>query len=345
MSQIDWNSLGFKYLDTNAHVRYTWRDGVWDSGELVKEPYINLHIAATCLHYGQAAFEGLKVFACKDGKARAFRPFENARRLRRTAMRSCMAEPPEELFIDAVRRVVEANRDFIPPYGTGGSLYVRPLLLGSGAQIGIAPSSEYTFLVLVTPVGAYYKGGLEPVRALIVDDYDRAAPRGMGNVKIAGNYAASLYAHEKAKQKGFPVELYLDARTHTYIDEFATSNFFAITANNEYVTPDSETVLPSVTNDTLQQVAEDIGLTVQRRPVTLSELSSFSEIGACGTAVVVTPISEIVRGDTVIRVGGGANDFPVLQKLYNRVQGIQHGDIEDDHEWCLDLDVTLPNHD
>ena len=342
MQAIDWTKLGFKYLDTHCHIRYIWRNGAWDAGELVSEPYLKMHIAATCLHYGQAAFEGLKVFGCKDGKVRAFRPQANAERLARTARRVCMAPIPESLFLEALQRVVQANIDFVPPYGTGGSLYVRPLLIGSGAQIGVAPADEFTFIIMVMPVGPYYKGNLQPVRAAILDDYDRAAPLGVGDVKVAGNYAASLFAHEQAKHDGYPVELYLDARTHTFIEEFATSNFFAITKDGKYVTPDSPSILPSVTNDTLKQVAADLGMIVETRPVPYEELHTFAEIGACGTAVVVTPVNEIVRGKTVIKIGSDGNACgPVLQKLYNTVQGIQYGNLPDTHGWCMDLNTTL----
>ncbi len=337
MQAIDWNSLGFKYIDTNCHVRYVWKDGTWDAGELVEKPHIDMHIAAACLHYGQAAFEGLKAFRCKDGKVRIFRPEANAKRMANTAHRTCMAGIPEEMFLDAIARVVKANEEYVPPYGTGGSLYIRPLLIGSGPQIGIAPAPEYTFLVLVMPVGPYYKGGLQPVKAMIMDEYDRAAPLGVGHVKVAGNYAASLYAHEQAKQAGYPVELYLDAKTHTYVEEFATSNFIGITKDGRYVTPDSKSVLPSVTNNTLKQIATDLGMRVEERPVSYDELSGFAEIGACGTAVVVTPICEIVRGDTVIKVGPSSGCGPVLQKLYETVQGIQYGELPDPHGWCREI--------
>ena len=337
MQKIDWTTLGFMYMDTRCHIRYVWRDGAWDQGELVDSPYMTMHIAAACLHYGQAAFEGMKAFRCKDGKIRVFRPQENAKRMAATARRTCMAVVPEEMFLDAVARVIRANEDFVPPYGTGGSLYVRPLLIGSGAQIGVAPAQEYTFLVLVVPVGAYYKGGLQPVKAVILDDYDRAAPLGMGDVKVAGNYAASLYAHEYAKHEGYPVELYLDAKEHKYVEEFATSNFIGITKDNRYVTPDSRSILPSVTNSTLKQIAADLGMKVEVRPVPFEELASFSEIAACGTAVVVTPVCEIVRGSTVIKVGAESGCGPVLQKLYETVQGIQYGELPDRHGWCVEV--------
>ncbi len=337
MQNIDWTTLGFKYMDTHSHVRYVWRDGAWDAGERVATPYLNMHIAAACLHYGQAAFEGLKAFRCKDGKIRVFRPQANAQRLFNTARRTCMAPVPEAVFMEAVSRVIHDNEDFVPPYGTGGSLYIRPLLIGSGAQIGVAPASEYTFIVLVVPVGPYYKGGLQPVRAIILDEYDRAAPLGVGNVKVAGNYAASLYAHEYAKHAGFPVELYLDAKEHTYVEEFATSNFIGITQDGCYVTPDSHSILPSVTNNTLKQIAADLGMQVEVRPVPFEELATFAEIGACGTAVVVTPVSEIVRGKTVIKIGSGTGCGPVLQKLYETVQGIQYGELPDTHGWCCEV--------
>jgi len=337
MKNIDWKSLGFAYMDTNCHVRYVWKDGKWDAGELSTSPYMPIHIAATALHYGQAAFEGLKAFRRKDGKASLFRPEENAKRMQTTARRTCMAEVPTDLFVDACKRVVKANLEYLPPYGTGGSMYVRPLLFGSGAQIGVAPADEYTFLVMVMPVGPYYKGGLKPVRALILDDYDRAAPQGMGDVKVAGNYAASLYAHESAKHAGYPVELYLDAKTHTLVEEFATSNFIGIKPDGTYVTPDSCSILPSVTNNTLQQIAKDLGMSVEARAVPYDELPEFSEIAACGTAVVITPVYEITRGDRVIRVGAPDGCGPVLQKLYDTVQGIQYGVLPDRHGWCVEV--------
>ncbi|NLF19214.1 MAG: branched-chain amino acid aminotransferase [Lentisphaerae bacterium] len=335
--KIDWASLGFQYMDTHCHIRHVWRDGRWDAGELVPEPYLKMHIAATALHYGQAAFEGLKAFTCKDGKVRLFRPQANARRLAASARRTRMAEVPEDLFIEAVRRVVAANREFVPPYGSGGSLYVRPLLIGTGAQIGVNPAKEYAFIVLVTPVGAYYKGGLTPVRAVVLDDYDRAAPHGLGQVKVGGNYAASLEPHHVAHEMGFPVELYLDAREHRYIEEFGTSNFIAITHDGRYVTAASSSILPSITNDGLQAVAREQGLAVEVRPVAFEELPQFAEVAACGTAVVITPVNEIVRGEQVIRVGPRQGCGPVLEKLYRRYTALQVGDAPDVFGWSVEV--------
>jgi len=334
MQNIDWDKLGFKYMDTRCHIRYTWRAGAWDSGELYESTQMGMHIAAGCLHYGQAAFEGLKAFRCQDGAVRVFRPQENIRRMAMTAGRTCMAEVPEALYMEAIERVIKANEDYIPPYGTGGSLYIRPLLIGSGIQIGVAPAPEYTFLIMVIPVGPYYKGGLKPVRAVIFDEYDRAAPNGVGNVKVAGNYAASLYAHEKAKREGYDVELYLDAREHRYIEEFATSNFVGITKEGVYVTPDSHSILPSITNMTLMDLARDMGIKVEVRPVLFEELEIFAEVGACGTAVVVTPVYEITRGQRVVRIGAAEGCGPVLQKLYDRVRAIQYGELPDPYDWC-----------
>jgi len=334
-TDLDWKNLGFQYRDANRHIRYVWRDGRWDEGTLVDEPYLNLHIAATCLHYGQAVFEGLKAFRWRDGSVHLFRPIENARRLAAGARRICMAEIPEDLFLEAVRRVIDANREFVPPYGTGGALYVRPVLFGSGPQLGVNPAPEYTFIVFVVPVGPYYTSGLKPVRAVVLDDYDRAAPRGVGNIKVAGNYAASLEPHSIAHRLGFAVELYLDAAEHRYVEEFGTSNFVGITPDGRYVTPSSNSILPSITNRSLQRIARDIGMPVEVRPVPFEEVRTFSEIGACGTAVVITPVCEIVRGDDVIRVGSPDSAGPLLSDLYERITRIQYGDAPDPYGWTV----------
>ncbi len=333
---IDWSKLTFSYRPTSYHIEYHWKDGVWDGGELKDKPYINLSIAAECLHYGQAAFEGLKAYRGEDGKVRVFRMEMNARRLNQSAFRTCMPEIPEELFCSAVERVIQANLDWVPPYGTGATLYIRPLLLGTGPQIGVAPAAEYTFIVMVVPVGAYYKGGLQAVKACIVDDYDRAAPHGTGHVKLAGNYAASLLPHEKTREAGYSVDLYLDAAEHKYIEEFGSSNFIGITKDGKYVTPKSDSVLPSITNNGLQQVAKDLGLTVEVRPIDFAkEIGTFAEVAACGTAVVITPISEIVRLKTgeVFKIQDGTGCGPICQKLYDAYTNIQWGKAPDTHGW------------
>lgn len=334
---IDWAKLSFSYMDTHCHIRYTWRDGVWDSGELVTSPYINLHIAATALHYGQAAFEGLKAFRGPDGKVRVFRAAMNASRINQAARHIRMAEIPEAMFLEAVDRVVKANIDYVPPYGTGATLYIRPLLIGSGPQIGVNPAREYTFIILVTPVGAYYKGGLTPVRAIVLDNFDRAAPHGTGHVKLAGNYAASLLPHHLAHEAGFPVELYLDAKEHKYIEEFGTSNFLGLTADGRYVTSQSPSILPSVTNNGLMQLAAHLGFKVEARPIEFAELPQFSEVAACGTAVVITPVNEIVRGDTVLHIGPREGCGPGLQKLYSHYTAIQWGLEPDIFNWLTEV--------
>ena len=336
-TDIDWANLGFGFSDVNCHVRAVWKDGRWGEFEFVKDPYITLHIGASCLHYGQECFEGIKAFRQKSGRIVIFRPEENARRMYRTAVRCVMPPVPEEMFLDALDKVVAANEEFVPPYGTGGSLYLRPLLIGTGPQIGVAPAKEYTFMVMVMPVGAYYKGGLKPVRAVILDDWDRAAPHGMGDVKVGGNYAASLFAHEKAKREGWPVELYLDAKEHKYVEEFSTSNFLGITKDGRYVTPDSCSVLPSVTNMSLRQCAKDLGIKVEVRPVPYTEIKKFQAVAALGTAVVITPVWEITRGREVIKVSDPNVVHPTLQKLYDRVQGIQYGLVKDTHKWCFEV--------
>ena len=330
---IEWEKLGFQYMQTKCHAQCVWKNGSWSQIELVEEPYLNLHIAATALHYGQAIFEGMKVFRGKDGKTRAFRPRDNAQRMIASATRLRMEPVPEDLFIETVDAVVKANSEFIPPYGTGGAMYVRPLLIGSGPRIGVRPADEYTFIVLVVPVGPYYKGGLKPVSAIVLEDYDRAAPQGVGHVKVAGNYAASLAPHHEASEKGYPVELYLDAREHRYVEEFGTSNFLGFTKDNTYVTAKSSSILPSITNKTLQQLCLDMGMQVEERAVEFDEIASFTEIGACGTAVVVTPVNKVVRGDQTICIGPEDGCGPMLEKLYKEVTGIQYGEKPDIHNW------------
>ena len=331
--KIDWQSLDFSFRETKCHINYTWKNGKWNSGTIQNEPYFKIHIAATALHYGQAAFEGLKAFRCKDGQVRVFRIDENAKRMESTAKRILMPVIPKSMFQEAVFRVINENIDYVPPYESGGALYIRPLLFGSGPRIGVKPSDEYTFIVLVLPVGNYYKGGLTPESAMVVNGYDRSAPYGVGNVKVAGNYAADLVPNQIAHESGYPINLYLDSKENRYIDEFGTSNFIAITKDGRYVTPDSPSILPSVTNKTLMTLAEEDGLDVERRPIAFEELKNFSEIGACGTAVVLTPINRIVRDNEIIEIGNNGKCGPVLEQLYHRVRGIQVADLDDSYGW------------
>lgn len=333
MPKIDWNQLGFGYTQTDCHIRYTWKNGAWDTGVLETDPYLKIHVAATALHYGQSGFEGLKAYRNDDGAVHIFRPQENARRLARTAERIMMAEVTEKLFLEAVTRVVEANKEWIPPVSSGGSLYIRPLLFGSGAEVGLGPSKEYTFIILVTPVGNYYKEGIKAIPALVSEQHDRSAPHGTGHVKVAGNYAASLYPGKMARDQGYPIVLYLDSSERKYIDEFGTSNFIGITADGRYVTPESPSVLPSVTNLSLMTIAEAEGYKVEKRPVLFDEITSFIEIGACGTAVVISPISKIIRGDKTYQISDAPGFGPHLEKLYNRLRGIQTGQLPDPWGW------------
>ena len=332
---IDWKSLGFQYVETPCFVKCEYTSGKWGALEQCSEPYLKMHIAATCLHYGQACFEGMKAFRRKDGSIALFRPEENAKRLIRSAERLAMQGPSVDLFIEACKKAVKLNEDYVPPYGSGASLYLRPLLVGSTARIGVHPADDYTFLVLATPVGPYFKNGFLPIKVVVQEDYDRAAPRGIGHVKAAGNYAAALVPDTLGKAKGYPATLYLDSSTKEHIDEFGAANFLAITTDGKYVTPDSTSALPSITNKSLQVLAQDFGLTVERRVVSVNELGQFAEIGACGTAAVITPVHIISYRGKDITFGKPDVAGATLTRLYKELQGIQYGDVEDRHGWML----------
>ncbi len=331
MVDIDWSSLGFNYLPTRAHVEYKYSNGKWGKGEVKTDPNISLHIAASALHYGQALFEGLKAYRCKDGKVRIFRDYENSKRLNYTADYISCPELRYEIFKEAVDRAIKENIDYLPPYGTGGSLYIRPFMFGSGAVMGVNPADEYMFIVYVAPVGPYYKGGITPIDAVILDDYDRAAPHGTGAYKVAGNYAAGMYSYTKAKKLGYPIVLFLDSKTHEYFDEFTTTNFFAITKSGEYITPKADSILPSITNKSLLQLALDLGMKAEKRPIRFDEIDTFAEVGACGTAGVITPIRKIVRGSKTYKFGDECG--PACRKLYDNLTGIQYGELPDPHKW------------
>lgn len=334
---VNWSELGFSYMQTTCHVRADFKNGAWGELQVYDEPRLDLHIAATCLHYGQACFEGLKAFTQKDGSVALFRPEENAKRLANSATRLVMEPVPEQLFVDACRKVVELNRDFVPPYGTGATLYLRPFLLGTSPQIGVHASADYAFLVLCTPMGPYYKDGFAPVKAFIQQNYDRAAPRGVGNIKAAGNYAAGMRGSLEGQAAGYPICLYLDPAEHRYIDEFGTSNFIGITSDGRYVTPDSPSILPSITNQSLQVLAQDAGMAVERRRIDVSELKDLVEVGACGTAVVITPVCSVLHGETLYTFGSEDAAGETLTKLYNELTGIQNGDVEDRHGWMVPI--------
>ncbi|MCL1864531.1 MAG: branched-chain amino acid aminotransferase [Spirochaetes bacterium] len=335
-AKLDWTNLPFGYIKTDYNIRYYFKNGKWSKDELVEDENITIHMASPCLHYGQEAFEGMKAFETKDGKIVVFRPEENWKRLKKTSERILLPPISKEMFIEAVEKVVSANKKYIPPYGTGASLYIRPLIIGTGARVGLGPAEEYVFLILVTPVGPYYKGGLTPVKALVIADFDRAAPDGVGDCKVGGNYAAGLPGAEYGKKKGYPIILYLDPKEKKYVDEFGTSNFIAIKGNT-YITPKSKSILESITNDSLLKIAESIGMSVERREININELSDFDEIGACGTAAVITPISTIHHNGEDYRFTGDESAGPVISKLYQNLTGIQYGDIEDKFKWLLPI--------
>jgi len=293
-----------------------------------------MHMAATCLHYGQEAFEGLKAFTGVDGRIRIFRLEENARRMHRSAEGVMMAPVPLELFREIVLQAVKLNLKYVPPYGEGASLYIRPLLIGTGAQVGVKPAQEYMFMVFVGPVGPYFKEGFNPVKMQIVRDFDRAAPLGTGHIKVGGNYAASLRAGQRAHSDGFSSCIFLDAKEKKYIDEAGPANFFGIKGNT-YVTPDSHSILPSITNMSLRVLAEEMGMKVEQRAVPVEELEEFEEVGACGTAAVISPICIIHDRDTGREYHFCKNGQAgtVSQKLYSKLKGIQEGHEPDTHGW------------
>ena len=291
-------------------------------------------MAATCLHYGQEAFEGMKAYRGKDNKIRLFRWEENAKRMQRSADGILMARVPEELFHEMVMKAVKLNEKYVPPYGHGAALYIRPLLIGTGVQVGVNPAKEYLFMVFVGPVGPYFKEGFNPVTMQIVRDFDRAAPLGTGHIKVGGNYAGSLQASERAKAEGYASVLFLEAKEKKYIDEAGPANFFGI-KDNTYITPKSPSILPSITNMSLMQIAEDMGLKVERRPVPVEELETFEEAGACGTAAIISPIGKIVERESgkTYTFGDTANAGPISTQLFKKLQGIQYGDEPDPHGW------------
>lgn len=337
--ELDWKNLGFGIMETDYNVRCVYKDGKWGELEVTSDQYIPIHIGATCLHYGQESFEGLKAFTGKDGRIRLFRHEENAKRMVQSAKGILLAEVPVELFMEAVEKAVNLNRRFVPPHGTGASLYIRPLLIGTGAQIGVKPASEYTFMVFVMPVGPYFKAGFKPVDVMICREHDRAAPLGTGHLKVGGNYAASMDSIAEAHTKGYATALYLDAREKKYIDECGPANFFGI-RDNTYITPESHSILPSITNRSLQDLARQMGMKVEVRPVPVEELATFEEAGACGTAAVISPIGKVADVEKGIdyTFGDGITPGPVSTRLYETLLGIQNGDLEDSFGWTKILD-------
>lgn len=334
MEQIDWKSLGFGYIKTDYNIRCTYKDGAWGELEVSDSEYVTMHMAATSLHYGQESFEGLKAFRGKDDKIRVFRMDENAKRMQDSSIGTMMAILPLEKFEEAVVRAVKLNERFVPPYESGAALYIRPFLFGTGAQVGVKPANEYMFILFVTPVGPYFKGGFQTTPFVIMREFDRSAPLGMGKYKVGGNYAASLVAGAKAHEMGYSNVFYLDAKEKKHIDECGAANFFGI-KNNTYITPKSSSILPSITNKSLMVLAEEMGLKVERRQVPVEELATFEEAGACGTAAVISPIERIDDYDEnkSYLFSPDGKPGPISEKLYQKLRGIQYGDEPDTHGW------------
>lgn len=332
--QIDWANLPFGYFPTDYNVRCAFRDGKWGPIEISQSETVNIHMAATTLHYGQEVFEGLKAFRGADGKIRIFRLEENAKRMRESAKGLLMEPIPVELFEEMYIKAVKLNERFIPPYGTGASLYIRPLEIGMTPRIGVKEADEYLFIIMVTPVGPYFKGGFKNTNMCIMRQYDRVAPQGTGRWKVGGNYAASLGAGHKAHELGYSAVLYLDPKEKKYLDECGPANFYAI-KDGKYITPKSDSILPSITNMSLMDIARDMGIEVEQRPIAVEELAECSEAAACGTAAVCSPIGEIDDLDKGIKyvMSKDGKPGPVTTRLYNHLNAIRLGETPDTHGW------------
>ena len=335
---IDWGSLGFAYMPTDKRFVANYKDGAWDEGTLSDDPMITMSECACVLQYAQTCFEGIKAYTTEDGRIVTFRPDLNAKRMADSARRLQMPVFPEDRFVQAVVDVVKANAAYVPPYGSGATLYIRPYMFGINPVIGVKPATEYQFRIFTTPVGPYFKGGAKPI-TIRVSDVDRAAPHGTGDIKAGLNYAMSLYNIVDAHNKGFDENMYLDPATRTYVEETGGANFIFVTKDNKVVTPKSNSILPSVTRRSLMVVAKDyLGLEVEERPVAKEELKDFAEAGLCGTAAVISPIGKIVDHGTEICLPSGMEEMgPVTKKLYDTLTGIQMGRIEAPEGWIKEI--------
>lgn len=341
MREINWNTLTFHYTETDYIVRSSCRDGVWEEPYATQDKYIRIHAAATGLQYGQECFEGLKAFRGLDGKVRIFRMEENAKRMQQSAQGLLMTPVPKDIFCKAVLLALSKNIDFLPPYGTGATLYFRPVLIATTPEISVGPGADYEFAVIPTPIGPYFPNGFKGVPALVNRTIDRAAPQGTGQWKVGGNYAASFRASEQAHAMGYEC-MFTDAKTHRYIDECTASNFIGIKQHAsgivEYLTPRSSAILPSITNDSLMILARDMGLRVTRRRIRVEELVDLCEAAACGTACVISPITKVMDPDNNITYSFGDSPGPILTQLYHMLQDIQYGRIEDKYGWTHVID-------
>lgn len=329
-NDIDWGNLGFEYVQTDWRYVSNYKNGSWDEGGLTDQASITMSECACVLQYAQTCFEGLKAYTTVDGRIVCFRPDLNASRMADSCRRMKMPVFPEERFLQAVEETVRANAQWVPPYGSGASLYVRPFMFGSNAVIGVKPASEFQFRVFATPVGPYFKGGIKPLTVRI-SDFDRAAPRGTGHIKAGLNYAMSLYAIVDAHEQGYDENVYVDSATRTHIEETGGANIIFVTRDGKLVTPKSDTILPSITRRSLLQVARDyLDMEVEEREVALAEIGDFAECGLCGTAAVISPVGKIVdHGREICYAGMG----PTIQKLYDTLRGIQMGQIEGPEGW------------
>ena len=332
---IDWSKLTFHYTETDYVVRSAYRNGVWEKPYATRDKYMNIHVAATGLQYGQECFEGLKAFRGVDGKVRIFRMEENAKRMQRSAEGLLMTPVPTEVFCEAIMLALEKNIDFLPPYETGATLYFRPVLVATTPEISVSPGKDCEFMVIPTPIGPYFPNGFKGTPFVVNRMIDRAAPQGTGQWKVGGNYAASFRASEVAHVMGYEC-MFTDAKTHKYIDECTASNFIGIKRigeSLEYLTPRSSAILPSITNDSLMILAREMGMKVVRRRIRVEELAEINEAAACGTACVISPITKVVDPDKSVTYDFG-EPGPVLKRLYNALQDIQYGRAEDKYGWC-----------
>ncbi|MFC6294781.1 branched-chain amino acid aminotransferase [Lactiplantibacillus daoliensis] len=337
--QLDWNNLGFNYRNLPYRYRAYYKDGEWVKHELTGDATLHISEGSTALHYGQQDFEGLKAYRTKDGSVQLFRPDRNAARMQTSCERLLMPQVPTDMFVDAVKQVVKANQDYVPPYGTGATLYLRPLMIGVGGNIGVHPAQEYIFTVFAMPVGSYFKGGMTPTN-FTTSNYDRAAHKGTGAYKVGGNYAASLFPGQEAHANGYSDCVYLDPVEHKKIEEVGSANFFGITKDNKFVTPKSPSILPSVTKYSLLYLAEHkFGMETEQGDVYIDDLDRFTEAGACGTAAVISPIGGLEHNGNLHVFYSETEVGPVTKKLYDELTGIQFGDREAPEGWIQKVDL------
>ena len=333
--ELNWDSLSFDFNETGGeNLRQYYRDGRWSEPEYTTSEYIPVHMCSACLNYGLQAFEGIKAFRGVDGRVRLFRPDAHARRMAAGARKLCLPLPSEQMFVEACKEIVRRNIEFLPPYESHAALYVRPVLFGTRPRLTVRPSGEAGFCVFATPVGPYFKEGIRPIDAIVNRNQDRSAPLGTGDVKVGGNYASSMLSYEEAHQMGYSAVLYTESVEHRYIEECGAANFIAIKGKT-YVTPASPSILPSITNDSLMQLARDKGFTVEQRKVDVAELSSFDECGACGTGAFITPLGKVYDPDNDTTICFGDEVGEVLLDLYRSLQDVQYGRAEDKHGWCV----------